>query len=117
MGVLFVLAIAIPIVWCIVSTVRAVARARRLKWWLVFGILVAAGIALGWFCGNWEYDVGDKMRIGGFPVPMVFFRLEDGRWTDFPLPTYVSWLAFLTDVLAGIAIVLLPFRVVLRKKS
>lgn len=117
MGILFVLAIAVPIGWCIASTVRALARARRAKLWIIGAALVAAGLALGWHWQNWEYQAGEKMRIGGFPIPGVVSRLENDQWTDFPLPGYVRWPGFFANLLAGVALLFLPFRFFLRQKA
>jgi hypothetical protein len=116
MGILFVLAISIPIVWCIVSTARAVARAHQAKWWSAFAVLVVLGLALGWLGENAEYHAGENFRIAGFPIPMGFFHRENGAWPDFPLPGYVCWPGLLINLLAGVATLLLPFRFFLLKK-
>ena len=118
MGLLFVLTIAFPSVWCIVSTARAVARARRQKIGIAFALLLIAGAALGWFFAHWEYRVGDQMRISGFPIPLAFFRLENDHWTtDSALPAYIVQPGFFTNILAGIALVFLPMRFFARTKS
>jgi hypothetical protein len=48
------------------------------------------------------------MRIGSFPLPIVFFHLEEGRWVDFPVPEFQAWSAMLANIIAIIALATLP---------
>jgi hypothetical protein len=118
MGLLFVLTIAFPSVWCIISTIRAVLRARQKKFWATFALLLIAGAVLGWVFAHWEYHAGTNVRVSGFPIPLTFFRLENGHWTaDSALPNYIAQPAFYTNILAGIALLFLPLRFFVRTKS
>ncbi len=77
--------------------------------WLAFGVLVACGIAVGIWCAFYaEYHVGSRYRIGSFPIPIVFFHLEDGQWVDFPVPEFQMWAAVFTNVITITALATLP---------
>jgi len=47
-------------------------------------------------------------RIGSFPIPVVFFHLEDGDWVDFPVPEFQAWAAALANVISITALATLP---------
>jgi hypothetical protein len=117
MGLLFVLLVAISSVWIIILTAQKAIRARNLKLWSAFVILATIGIILGLFWTNWQYHAGSKIRIQGFPMPLVFFHFEDYRWIDFPLPLYVILPGFLANMVAGVAVSLLPFRFFIKTKK
>ena len=110
MGILIVLAIASMCAWAIISMTRLLIRAKQRKLWLAASLLAGVGLALGWFLANLEYHAGSNMRIVGIPMPLVFFHFEDGQWVDFPLPSYVMWPGFITNITTGIAVCLLPLR-------
>jgi hypothetical protein len=46
--------------------------------------------------------------VGSFPIPIVFFRLEDGHWIDFPVPAFQAWASVFTNIIAITAFALLP---------
>jgi hypothetical protein len=112
--------ILIVIVFLAVSSWLLVALFRRLRWqqvsnrtWVAFGVLAACGIALGVWCAFYcEYYVGTRYRIGGFPIPIVFFHLEDGQWIDFPVPEFQAWSAAFANVVTITALATLPVRLV-----
>jgi hypothetical protein len=77
--------------------------------WLAFSFLAACGIAAGIWCAFYvEYHIGSRYRIGGFPIPIVFFHLEDGQWVDFPVPTFQLWATVFTNIIAITALATLP---------
>jgi hypothetical protein len=92
--------------WGVVATVR---RFRQIGagrgWWSSFGVFGVLGMAVGaWFAFRVEYQVSPEFRFIGFPVPVAFFHLEDGRWTDFIIPPYASIPALLADTVGfGVA--------------
>lgn len=96
--------------WTIVALFRRLRRQRvSTGCWVAFGILFGCGAALGIWCAFYcEYHVGREMRIGSFPLPIVFFHLEEGRWVDFPVPEFQAWSAMLANIIAIIALATLP---------
>src|ERR1700738_5173213 len=73
---------------------------------LVVGVLVGSWSA---FC--WRYPWSENMEALGFPIPVVVFQWEDGRWVDYvgnPLLAFVSLFlvasAFLVPVLVGMVV-------------
>jgi hypothetical protein len=110
------MALLLVIIFLALSSWAVVVLFRRLKhqhasagWWVVLGLLVASGTALGIWCAFYcEYHVGTSYRIAGFPIPVVFFHLEDGTWVDFPVPEFQAWSAVFTNIITIIALVTLP---------
>jgi hypothetical protein len=45
---------------------------------------------------------------GSFPMALVFFQLEDGRWVDFITPPHVMYPGLIANVIAIVAVALLP---------
>ena len=113
--------ILIVVVFLGLSSSSLVALLRRLQrrratagWWLVLGVLVVCGVALGVWCAFYvEYPVGTRYRIGSFPIPVVFFHLEQGDWVDFPVPEFQAWSSAVTNIITITALATLPLWLVL----
>jgi hypothetical protein len=76
---------------------------------------IAAALALGAAIGIWlaffvGYKWTDKMRVTGFPIPTVYFHLDDGKWNDFIPPPVVRWAGAGVNFLSGFAATMAPFR-------
>jgi hypothetical protein len=110
MGILLVIISLALSSWVVVALFRRLQRQHAsVGWWVAFGVLVACGTALGIWCASYcEYRVGTDYRIGGFPIPVVFFHLEYGAWVDFPAPEFQAWSATFTNTITIIALATLP---------
>jgi len=110
MSMLFVILFFALSSWVLVALFRRLRRQHASGgWWVAFGVLVACGVALGIWCAFYcEYHVGTRFRIGSFPIPVVFFHLEDGQWVDFPVPEFQAWSASFTNVITITALTTLP---------
>jgi hypothetical protein len=109
-GMLFVLALLAGSSWALVSLVRRLrceqAGPRR---WVAFVILAVIGLSVGAWCAfRCEYPLGAHYRIGSFPLPVVFFHLEDGQWVDFPVPKFQALSAAFTNILTVTALATVP---------
>jgi hypothetical protein len=93
-----------------VSLVRRLRRERaRAQWWVGIALLSVIGIAVGIWCAfHFEYHLSARYRVGSFPLPVVFFHLEDGRWVDFPVPEIQASAAAITNVITITALATLP---------
>ena len=81
------------------------------SWPRVVG-LVAAGLALGvWLAFYVEYKWGAKMRVAGFPIPVAFSHLEEGKWGDFISPSGMQYAGVAVNFLTGLAAPLVPFKI------
>jgi hypothetical protein len=112
MGALFLM---LPVLafdlWLLLTTGKTQWRkwARPGEWRRLAGTL-ALGAALGIYLAFFvKYSWSDKMRVIGFPIPSVFFHLEDGNWVDFVLPGPVMWAAAV-NLLSGLAATMAPFK-------
>ena len=110
MGIFIVIIFLVPSSWALVALSRRLRRQRAtFRRWLAFGILVACGVAVGIWCAFYlEYPIGSRYRIASFPIPIVFFHLEDGRWVDFPVPKFQAWASAFANVITITALVTLP---------
>lgn len=110
MAILFVIVIFAVSSWTIVALVRRLRSDHVSKaQWLAFSALVVIGVATGIWCAfSFEYRVGARDRLGSFPIPVVFFRLEEGQWVDFPVPEFQAWLTAFTNVITITALSMLP---------
>lgn len=110
MGILIVIVFLALSSWALVALFRRLRHQRATSgWWVAFGVLVACGVALGVWCAFYvEYNVGTRYRIGSFPIPVVFFHLEQVDWVDFPVPEFQAWSAAFTNVITITALATLP---------
>jgi len=110
MSILCVILFLVASSLTIVSLVRRF-RCKRVSttWWVAFGILVVIGVVAGiWVAFHFEYPLGARYRVGSFPLPVVFFHLEDGQWVDFPVPAFQAWASALTNVITITALATIP---------
>jgi len=110
MGFLLVIVFLALSSWSIVSLFRRLHHHHvGAGWWVAFAVLAACGVILGIWCALYcEYHIGARFRIIGFPIPGVFFHLEDGQWVDFPVPEFQAYAEVFTNVVTVIALVTLP---------
>jgi hypothetical protein len=110
MGFLIVIALFALSAWGVFATFRRLHRMRASRvWWFVFASLLVIGLSAGsWLAFSFEYQVSPTMRYFSFPMPLAFFHLEDGRWVDFVTPPYVMYPGLFANVIAIVAVVLLP---------
>jgi hypothetical protein len=110
------LLVAIPLT-LLIPTVMA-ARSMRVRragasWWIVWWSLGLTGVGLGAYCTvGIEYMYDPTLRVTGFPMPIVMFELEQGRWVDFvnllgPIVFAVNGLILSTVLLLPLSIVAL----------
>jgi hypothetical protein len=110
MGIFIVIVFLALSSWVLVALFRRLRRQRApVGRWLAFGILVGCGVAVGIWCAFYvEYHIGARYRIGSFPIPIVFFHLENGQWVDFPVPEFQAWAAVFANVITITALATLP---------
>ena len=110
MGILLVILFLALSIWVLAALFRKLLAYRASRgWWGAFGLLVVCGLLLGIWCGLFfEYHAGTNYRVGGFPIPIVVFHLEDGNWVDFPVPEFQAWLAVIANAISIAALATLP---------
>jgi hypothetical protein len=112
-GLLFILPIVAFDVWLCWTTGR-----RQLALWTAHGnwrplaAAAAAGLLLAvWLAFFVKYSNGDRLRVQGFPVPLVFFHLDRDTWTRAALPAPLRVLGLGADFLTGLAAPFIPFKI------
>ncbi len=93
MGLVILFVVLALLGWLSVRAVRSLwARGVGPLWWAALVGCIVVGFALGvWFGFFFEYQPEAKIRVIGWPVPIVCFVLEksaDGeeRWIDYVSP-------------------------------
>jgi hypothetical protein len=108
MAFLFILLLFALSLWSLVALFRRLRRLNAgLVLWFAFAVLVVLGGVVGLWCSFYgEYHVREDFRVASFPIPIVFFRLEEGNWVDFPVPDYQVWPTAITNILliTGLAV-------------
>lgn len=109
-AMIFILSLLGGSSWALVSLVRRLRREHAgTRWWIAFAVLVVIGLSVGTWCAfQCEYPIGADYRIGSFPIPIVFFHLEDGQWVDFPAPEFQAWSAAFTNIITITALATVP---------
>jgi len=104
--------------WVLGSLVRRLRHEHAdTRWWAAFIILAAVGISGGIWCAfHCEYSLGGHFRIGSFPIPVVFFHLEDGQWIDFPVPRFQAWSAAFANITTITALATVPLWMLVWRK-
>lgn len=102
LALIFVLGLFTPCTLAIVSLMRRLRRKRAsAPWWIAFIALASIGVAAGGWCAfHFEYRLNDHYCVASFPLPVVFFHLEDGQWVDFPVPPFQAWASIFTNIIA-----------------
>ena len=110
MGFLIVIALFALSSWGVFATFRRLRRTHATRaWWFAFASLAVVGLAAGCFLAfSFEYQLSPRMRYVSFPMPLAFFHLEDGQWMDFVTPGYIMYPGLITNVIAVVAMALLP---------
>lgn len=110
MGFLIVMAV-LGLSWAgIWGTWRRLRRVNASRvWWVRFGALAVVGAVAGvGLAIAADYQVSPTMRFGSFPVPLVFYQLEDGRWIDFVTPPFVLYPGVVANISSVIAAAVVP---------
>ena len=109
--ILLILGIPLGVIAVAVRSMR-VADARWV-WWIIWWYLLIVGFCLGIYFSFLEYSTSRyTLRLIGFPMPIVVFELQEGRWIDFPndagpLVLGINALAFMIPLLLPLSIVIL----------
>jgi hypothetical protein len=112
-GLIFIIPILAFDIWLSCTTGRRqVRRWLELKQWRQIIAAGVIGVALAvWLTFFLQYGNGPKMRIQGFPIPLVFFHLEDKGWTQTVLPASLPYVGTATDFLTGLAAPFIPYKI------
>jgi hypothetical protein len=112
-GLIFIIPIIAFDIWLACTTGR-----RQVRHWLelnqkpriigAFAIGLVLAVVLTFFV---RYGNGPAMRIQGFPIPLVFFHLENKVWTKTILPASLPYVGGTADLLTGLAAPFIPYKV------
>jgi len=117
MGILVVIVALALSSWSIFALFRRLRHQHASSGsWVAFGVLLACGLALGAWCAFYcEYHMGTRYRIGSFPIPVVFFHLEQGDWVDFPVSDFQAWASAFANIVTIAALATIPMWLLLSR--
>jgi hypothetical protein len=101
-------------VWLLATTGKKQFKTwTQARAWMRLVAVVAIGVALGVWLGFFvQYKWGTNLRVIGFPVPVCFLHLEDGKPKDYLAPAAMQWLGTMANFLSGLAVPLIPCKAV-----
>ena len=78
---------------------REIKRApKKLSLTTLLVLLIMLGLGVGLrFCAFAEFQIGERMRVQGFPIPLGIFILEADGWTGFVKPQLLTYLCLFAD--------------------
>ncbi len=114
MGALFIIPVLGISAWIIFTAIRHLQRGEvSLVWRSRFKVLLVIGVLLGAFFSFMKTSQPTAfVAIEGFPVPTSIHRLENDVWKKNDLPFLVKIAAHLADFAFGVAIGMLPLKIV-----
>lgn len=112
-GLIFIIPILAFDIWLSCTTGRQLVRCwREHKQWRQLAAAAVIGLALAvWLTFFVKYSSGSTLRVRGFPIPLVFFHLEDKTWTHTTLPAILPYAGGATDFLTGLAAPFIPYKI------
>jgi hypothetical protein len=112
-GLILVLPVLAFDVWLSVTTGQ-----RVIKRWISQGQwrFIAAAAAIGLLLAVWltffsHYSWGKEEKVVGFPIPHIFYALQDKAWVRTTLSGFMGCLGTAADFLTGLAAPFIPFKV------
>jgi uncharacterized membrane protein len=101
------------------SGIKAVAaqprsgRAMRIGFGATLALALAVGIR---FCALGDFQISERVRVQGAPIPVVVFVLEEQEWVDFVKPSFVGYPCMAANTLFPVGLIGL-FWVLAAKRS
>jgi len=112
-GLIFILPVVAFDLWlCATTGRRQLGVWTGQKNWRALALAAAAGLLLAvWFAFFVKYSNGPKLRVEGFPIPVVFFHLDGETWTRTTLAAPLRVTVVAANCLTGLAAPFLPFKI------
>jgi hypothetical protein len=112
-GLILVLPVLAFDVWLSVTTgQRVIKRWISQGQWRFLVATAAIGLLLAlWLTFFLHYSWSKEEKVVGFPVPRIFFALQDKAWVRTTLSGSLGFLGAVTDFITGLAAPFIPFKV------
>ena len=78
--------------------------------------LVALAVGMRFFVLS-TYQMNERFRIQGLPIPLVIFVREGDYWTDFVKPTFIGYTCMVADALFPVGLLGLLTVCAIRRRS
>lgn len=104
LSVIVALAIIAGTTAIIVHDVKTMGASKSFM--VAFGLIVAVALTVGIRFGVFgDFQLNDRLRMQGAPLPLVVFVLEGQHWTDFVKPQFVSYLCMVANAVFPVGLV------------
>jgi len=112
-GLILVLPVLAFDVWLSVTTgQRVIKRWISQGQWRFIAAITATGLLLAlWLTFFLHYNWSKEERVVGFPVPRVFYALQDKVWVRTTLSGIMGYLGAAADFITGLAAPFIPFKI------
>ena len=114
--------VSIPIiaiaVWLMLRSVIRLGQTKSARWWWITLIMiVVGGGCVGLRLSECDVQISPTFIWGGLPLPLGFFHLEDGYWTDYVPDFSIQLCNKSADIVVPIILLLLPWMAARRRSS
>jgi hypothetical protein len=86
--------------WLLINGVKSGWASKRHMSVILLAVVGAAALTVGIRFGILgEFQLSERMKMQGAPIPLVVFVLEGQNWTDFVKPKFVSYVCMVANAL------------------
>ena len=106
LSLIVALAIIVGTALLLVHSVKMVRTSKRRAATVFFGVLLGVALVVGIRFGVFgEFQLSERIRIQGAPIPLVVFVLEGQNWTDFVKPAFVCYICMAANAVFPVGLV------------
>lgn len=102
--------------WLLINEVKSAWASKRHMSMILLAVVGAAVLVVGIRFGILgEFQLNERMRMQGAPIPLVVFVLEGQNWTDFVKPKCVGYVCMVANALFPVGCFTLLWRLLIHR--